>query len=73
MRRHRERLAEAPPEATSRDSLQSLERRLERMFRLHPLSAAATAAYVSLMMIDVQRLRGVLAVRALRDAPVAPP
>jgi hypothetical protein len=43
------------------------------MFRLHPLSAAATAAYVSLMMIDVQRLRGVLAVRALRDAPVAPP
>ena len=73
MRRHRERLAEAPPEATSRDSLQSLERRLERMFRLHPLSATATAAYVSLMMIDLQRLRGVLAVRALRDAPVAPP
>jgi hypothetical protein len=24
-------------------------------------------------MIDLQRLRGLLAVRALRDAPVAPP
>ena len=66
-------LAEAPPEATSRDSLQSPERRLERLFRRHPLSAAATAAYVCLMMIDLQRLRGLFAVRALRDAPAAPP
>ena len=73
MRAHRERLAEAPPEATSRDAIQSLERRLELVFRRHPLSAAATAAYVCLMMLDLQRLRGLLAVRALRDAPVALP
>ena len=53
--------------------MQSLERRLEIMFRRHPLSAVATAAYVSLMMLDLQRLRGMLAVRSLRDAPVAPP
>jgi hypothetical protein len=72
MRAHRERLAEAPPEATSRDSMQSLERRMELLFRRHPLSAAAGAAYVCLMQLDLQRLRGLLAVRALRDAPVAP-
>jgi hypothetical protein len=53
--------------------MQSLERRLERVFRQHPLSAAAGAAYVCLMQLDLQRLRGLLAVRALRDAPVAAP
>jgi hypothetical protein len=73
MRAHREQLAEAPPEATSRDAIQSLERRLELLFRRHPLSAAAGAAYVCLMQLDLQRLRGLLAVRALRDAPVAAP
>jgi hypothetical protein len=71
MRSHREQLAEAPSGATSRDSMLSLERRLERVFRRHPLSAAAGAAYVCLMQLDLQRLRGLLAVRALRDAPVA--
>jgi hypothetical protein len=73
IRAHRVRLAEAPPEATSRDAIQSLERRLEVMFRRHPLSAVATAAFVCLMMLDLQRLRGMLAVRSLRDAPVAAP
>jgi len=73
MRAHREQLAEAPPEATSRDAIQSLERRLELVFRRHPLSAAAGAAFVCLMQLDLQRLRGLLAVRALRDAPVAVP
>jgi hypothetical protein len=73
MRAHRAQLVEAPPEASSRDAIQSLERRLELIFRRHPLSAAATAAYVCLMMLDLQRLRGLLAVRALRDAPVAAP
>jgi len=73
IRANRQRLAEAPPGATSRDALASLERRLQLIFRRHPLSAAATAAYVCLMMLDVQRLRGLLAVRALRDAPVAVP
>jgi hypothetical protein len=73
MRAHGEQLAEAPPEAASRDAMQSLERRLLLMFRRHPLSAAATTAFVFLMMLDVQRLRGILAVRALRDGPVNPP
>lgn len=73
MRTHRQRLVEAPPEATSRESIQSLERRLELVFRRHPLSAAAGAAYVCLMQLDLQHLRGLLAVRALRDAPVAAP
>jgi len=73
MREHRARLAEAPPEATSRDSMQSLERRLELLFRRHPLTAATGAAYVCLMQLDLQRLRGLLAVRALRDAPVSAP
>jgi hypothetical protein len=73
MRSHRQRLVEAPPEATSRESIQSLERRLELLFRRHPLSAAAGAAYVCLMQLDLQRLRGLLAVRALRDAPVTAP
>lgn len=73
LRTHRARLAEAPPEASSRESLQSLEHGLERLFRRHPLSAATGAAYVCLMQLDLQRLRGLLAVRALRDAPVAAP
>lgn len=71
LRSHRTRLVEAPPQATSRESIDSLERRLERVFRRHPLSAAAGAAFVCLMQLDLQRLRGLLAVRALRDAPVA--
>lgn len=70
MRRHRERLAAAPAGATSRESLLSLERDLLRIFRRNPLSPAATASYVCLMMLELQRLRGLLAVRSLRDATV---
>jgi hypothetical protein len=73
IRASRERLAQAPLEATSRDSIVALERRLAMLFRRNPLSPAATAAYVSLMQLDLQRVRGLLAVRALRDAPVAAP
>jgi hypothetical protein len=73
LRSHRERLVEAPAGATSRESVQSLERRLSLLFRHHPLSATAAAAYVGLLMIDLQRLRGLLAVRSLRDSPVAAP
>jgi hypothetical protein len=73
LRRTRSELAEAPPEATSREMLGTLERRLTLLFRRHPLSPAATASFVALMMLDQQRLRGALTVRSLRDAPVAPP
>jgi hypothetical protein len=68
MRAHRARLAAAPTGATSRDSLQSLERDLERIVRRNPLTPAATAAFVCLTMLELQRLRGLLAVRSLRDA-----
>ena len=73
LRAHRERLLAAPPGSSSRDAMQSLERRLELLFRRNPLTAAAGVAYVCLMQLDLQRLRGLLAVRALRDAPVAVP
>jgi len=68
MRTHRARLASAPAGASSRDALQSVERDLERILRRNPLSPAATAAFVCLMMLELQRLRGLLAVRSLRDA-----
>lgn len=73
LRRTRSELAEAPPETSSREMLGTLERRLALLFRRNPLSPAATATFVALMMLDQQRLRGTLMVRSLRDAPVAPP
>lgn len=73
LRRARALLAEAPPETASRDTLRTLERRLELVFRRHPLSPAATASFIGLMLLDQQRLRGALAVRSLREVAVAPP
>jgi len=73
LRAHRQWLAEAPAGADSREAITSLEHRLRRVFRRHPLSPAAVAAWLWLQMLDLQRLRGLLAVRALRDAPVATP
>lgn len=73
LRQTRSQLAEAPPEASSREMLSTLERRLALLFRRYPLSPTATASFVALMMLDQQRLRGTLTVRSLRDAPVAPP
>jgi hypothetical protein len=73
LRAHRQWLADAPAGTDSREAIASLERRLQRVFRRHPLSAAAATAWLCLQMLDLQRLRGLLAVRALRDAPVAVP
>jgi hypothetical protein len=73
LRQARARLADAPPEMPSRELLRALEQRLALIFRRYPFSPAATASFVSLMMLDQQRLRGTLAVRSLRDSPVAPP
>ena len=72
VRTHRERLAAAPDGATSRDALQSLGRDLERILRRHALSPAATAAYLCLVMLEMQRLRGLVAVRSLREAAPEP-
>lgn len=64
---HGRRLADLPDESPSGEATQSLRHRLLLYFRRHPLTAAATAAFVGLLALDVQRLRGLLAVRALRD------
>jgi hypothetical protein len=68
-----EQLATAPPESTSRETLQSVERRFVRAFRRQPLSPVAAVAYLGLLALDLLRLRGALAVRALRDRPVPAP
>lgn len=70
---HRARLGQAPDAADSLALAATLRQRLERRFRRHPLSPAAAVAYLRLLLLDVERLRGLLSVRALRDAPVAPP
>lgn len=62
------RLREAPPEADSTAVLSSVERQLELAFRRHPLSPVAAVTYLGLLALDVRRLRGALAVAALRDA-----
>ena len=73
IREHRALLAEAPEEASSQDSLQALARQFQVSFRRHPLSPTAAIAYLGLLAIDLLQLRGALAVRALREAPVAAP
>ena len=70
---HRARRAAAPDEATSQDSLQFLAQQLKALFRRHPLSPVAAAAYLGLVALELRQLRGALAVRALREAPVAAP
>jgi hypothetical protein len=72
-REHRARRAAAPDETTSQDSLQTLAHQLKVLFRRHPLSPVAVAAYLGLLALELRQLRGALAVRALREAPVAAP
>lgn len=71
--RHGERLAELPADARSRDATASFLRRLQLAFRRHPLSPTASAAYLGVLFIDLARLRGQLALRALREQTVASP
>jgi hypothetical protein len=72
-REHRARRAAAPDEATSQDSLQVLAHQLKVLFRRHPLSPVAAAAYLGLLALELRQLRGALAARALREAQVAAP
>lgn len=72
-REHRARRAAAPDGASSQDSLQALAHQLKILFRRHPLSPVAATAYLGLLALDLRQLRGALAVRALREAPVAAP
>lgn len=70
---HLGRLVEAPADVRSTETLRSLERRLGLLLRRNPLSPATSAAYLGLLALDVRRLQGALAVRSLRETPVAPP
>lgn len=63
-----ETLATLPETATSADAREALTARLERLFRRHPLSPAAVIAHLALTALDVDRLRGALAVRALAQS-----
>lgn len=65
--RHEERLARLPDESRSRDATAAFRRRLQLFFRRHPLSPTAAVAYLGLVALDIARLRGLLAVRALRE------
>jgi hypothetical protein len=69
----RARIAASPAQANSRDALQELARQLVASFRRHPLSPNATVACLALLALDVLRLRGALAVRALRDTAAGTP
>jgi hypothetical protein len=68
----RDRLAQLPDDARSTDTLRDLERRLQLAFRRHPLSPAAAVTYLGLLALDLSRMRGALATRALHDVPAAP-
>lgn len=68
---HARRLEELPAASGSSDATQSLRQRLRFHFRRNPLTSAATTAFVGLLAMDVERLRGLLAVRSLREPAVA--
>jgi len=63
----RQRLEDLPDNATSTESFATLERRLQSMFRRFPLGPAASVAYLGLLALDLRRMRGALATRALRE------
>jgi hypothetical protein len=65
--RTRARLAELPAATRADETLKLLERRLELAFRRNPLSPAAAAAYLGLLALDLRRIRGALATRALQE------
>jgi hypothetical protein len=56
----------------STDALRALERRFQLGFRRHPLSPAAAVAYLGLLALDLRRMRGALATRALHEGTATP-
>jgi hypothetical protein len=70
--RERERLAELPDDSSSTETLRALERRFQLGFRRHPLSPAAAVAYLGLLALDLRRVRGALATRALHEVTAEP-
>jgi hypothetical protein len=65
-------LAGLPVGSQSSGALHGLERRFELTFRRNPLSPAATVAYLGLLALDLRRLRGALAVRAIGERTAGP-
>jgi hypothetical protein len=65
-------LAQLPDATRATDTLRDLERRFQLGFRRHPLSPAAAVAYLGLLALDLRRVRGALAMRALHDVPATP-
>jgi hypothetical protein len=67
-----QQLSRLPGGSRTQDALRPFERRLELRFRRSPLSPIATIAYLGLLALDLRRVRGALATRALREGTVAP-
>jgi hypothetical protein len=65
-------LAALPLTARADEALGTFERRLQLAFRRNPLSPAAAVAHIGLLALDLRRIRGALATRALRDDTPAP-
>jgi hypothetical protein len=59
-------LAAGPSNAASESVFARIDRRLLRAFRRHPLSPVPSVAYLGLAALDLGRLRGAVASRALR-------
>ncbi len=66
------RLAALPAASRTDEALKLHERRLELAFRRNPLSPAAAVAYLGLLALDLRRVRGALATRALQEDRAAP-
>jgi len=67
----RQQLADLPENASTTEALTRLERRFQWCFRRNPLGPAAAVAYLGLVALDLRRLRGALAVRALGNGAAA--
>ena len=65
-------LVALPATARADEALGAFERRLKLAFRRNPLSPAAAVAHIGLLALDLRRIRGALATRALREGAAAP-
>jgi hypothetical protein len=65
-------LAMADSAGRADDALATFERHMVLAFRRNPITPAASVAWLALLALDVRRLRGGLATRALREDAVSP-
>jgi hypothetical protein len=70
--RLRTQLSALPATARADEALTAFERRLQLSFRRNPLSPVAAVAYLGLLALDLRRIRGALATRALREDRATP-